>query len=82
MSDLQIPAEANEFWFKCGCQRVPHVNALNLCHREGYGEEALPYIVAAELRRLADSWSGWDPEAEDFIARLRRRAGELVRGEV
>lgn len=43
MVDVKIPDEASEFFFTCQCG----------CGRRGYQSEALPIVVAAELRRFA-----------------------------
>lgn len=43
---ISIPAVAHEFWFACGCLDQD-------CARAGFQADALPYVVAHELRAVA-----------------------------
>lgn len=43
---LTVPSVAQDLFFACGCLDSD-------CHRCGYQADALPYIVAAELRGMA-----------------------------
>lgn len=85
-ADLSIPDAAADGWFQCGCTESG-------CTRAGYQAEALPLIVAAELRRLADFYSAvvvycgtsrgvqTGNKAFSLVARqLRARADELDGG--
>ncbi len=47
-AELEIPDAAKDQAFACGCARLD-------CRREGYQDDALPIIVAAELRRQAEA---------------------------
>lgn len=67
--DLTIPEAARELVFACGCHDPK-------CSREGYLEEALPLVVAAELRGLAALVSVLD-DAASFTEFLLGRVAEL-----
>lgn len=69
--DLTIPDAAADSWFHCGCEAG--------CSRSGYQPEALPLIVAAELRRLADEIGdrSFADNAWWFMDVLTARAAEL-----
>lgn len=43
---ISVPSSVAQFFFACGCLDSD-------CHRCGYQPDALPYIVAAELRGMA-----------------------------
>jgi hypothetical protein len=55
-AELEIPQAAADAWFHCGCEKG--------CDRAGYQPEAIPLIVAAELRRLIDTVLDRDPAAD------------------
>ena len=63
MNELEIPETARESWFKCGCDEREHTDILHLCDREGYTEEGVRLILAAELRRIADAYDVAHQEA-------------------
>lgn len=73
-ADLTIPPDAAEAWFACGCSESGI--------RSGYKPEAVPLIVAAELRRLAEEIG--DRSSADntwwFMDVLTDRANELDGG--
>lgn len=67
--ELAVPERAADEWFVCGCSESGI--------RAGYKAEALPVIVAAELRRLAPLLSDRGTSAD----LLRDRADELDGGQ-
>lgn len=46
-AELRVPDAAADLYFACGCSESG-------CSRAGYQSDALPIIVAAELRRFAE----------------------------
>lgn len=84
-ADLEIPDAAQEAFFCCSCGDPG-------CDRSGYQAEALPHIVAAELRRLAAKITAelaeavvtvpadadFDHGVRDVVRELEFRANELV----
>lgn len=74
VAEIEIPEAAQEFRFRCGCDDPD-------CGREGYTAEALPLVVAAELRRQAAAFGGWHKDDVVRAHALRdlflRRAAEL-----
>jgi hypothetical protein len=71
-AELEIPPAAVDAYFVCGCSESGI--------RAGYKPEALPAVVAAELRRIADEpGMGFMTGPHDVSAanRLRARADEL-----
>ena len=79
--ELHVPPAAADAWFTCGCSESGI--------RSGYKPEALPVVVAAELRRIAEYFDRWATESglqwnglDDDTLRtaalsLRGRASEL-----
>lgn len=63
--DLTIPQAAADEWFACGCSESG-------CIRAGYQADALPIVVAAELRRFAAYFA-----PSTCATALRARAEEL-----
>ncbi len=74
-AELEIPDAAKDQAFACGCARLD-------CRREGYQDDALPIIVAAELRRIVEEWYGQGLVEDGVLERLERRADELDGGTV
>jgi hypothetical protein len=68
--DLLMPAAAAEEWFTCGCGQDD-------CGRAGFQAPALPIVVAAELRRIADEADARSTVGVVGVISLRRRADEL-----
>lgn len=80
-SDLVIPDAAREEWFHCGCEAG--------CDRAGFQADALPIVVAAELRRIADGMTlvlsddprpfdaGYKQRGDEIADWFHRRADEL-----
>lgn len=65
MSEIGIPEAALEYWFACGCGSAS-------CHRSGFSKEALPIIMAENLR-----WLMVTLECRNDIETVRRLADEL-----
>ena len=69
MSELIIPDEAEEFAFVCGC--------IQRCGRKGYELEGIAFIVAAELKALANEMDTRTPAYRVTSEDVRARVDQL-----